>query len=297
MELLKYLGQKQRSALNLTFGLQKNELPLYDAGNILSLYRMVETPMELRWQRRLKTNNLIKLGVRNNVLNSKPTSGVDTRIFERVHYRSSSTFLGFEHNSLDRNVFPQKGVRMMFEGAFIFDDDLSFDLIESLVPVDLQQESGNYRRLTFQMESFIPLNSDNSLKVNPFAGLIMNANNSFADFYLLGGPDVTTNRSIAFIGLDPNELPVESTLGLNVGFQRFFAPNWMLSIDANAAYVTFPEALTTTVLDPAFFGGAGLSVGYRSIVGPIKFTMMYPFDSKDVVDRSLRTYLTLGFRF
>ena len=279
-------------------GLQKNEIPIYELGRIVSRYRIVEVPLDVRWQRRFQNNNLIEAGFRNNWLFSNPTSGVATQLFEDVRYRSTSFYLGFEHNSLDRNVFPTRGALLRLETSFVFDDHFSADIIS--IPEGLEETptgTDAYERLTLRMEGFIPTNSKGSIKLNPFAGLVFNAQNTFADFYLLGGPDATTNRSLPFYGLDANELPARIAFGSGMGYQHFINQNLMFSIDLNAAYIASPETFSTHTAEAAFLAGAGLSLGYRTIAGPAKFTLMLPFDADGMVKSGLRSYLTFGYRF
>ncbi|GAB5552996.1 MAG: hypothetical protein Sapg2KO_25870 [Saprospiraceae bacterium] len=298
LSLLKYSGKQQKSAIFTQLGVQKNEIPIYELGRIVSRYRIVEIPLDIRWQRRMQTNNLIEVGFRNNWLFSNPTSGVASQLFENVRYRSTSFYLGFEHNSLDRNVFPTRGAVLTLETSFVFADQFSADLISP--PEGIPQEPASrdeYERLTLKMESYIPTSQNGSLKLNPFAGLVFNAQNTFADFYLLGGPDKTTNRSLPFYGLDANELPARIAFGTGIGYQHFISRNWMASIDFNAAYIASPETFSTQTQEASFLAGAGISLGYRTIAGPAKFTLMLPFDEEDMVKSGLRSYLTFGYRF
>lgn len=298
LSLLKYTGKQQKSAVFTQLGLQKNEIPIYELGRVVSRYRIVEVPLDIRWQRRFQTNSLLEIGFRNNWLFSNPTAGGSTQLFEDVHYRSTSFYLGFEHNSLDRNVFPTRGTRLRLETSFVFDDHFSAEIITPIEELEVTPPGNDpYERLTLSMESFISTSRKGSLKLNPFAGLVFNAQNTFADFYLLGGPDITTNRSLPFYGLDANELPARIAFGMGLGYQHFINQNLMISLDMNAAYVASPESFSTQIAEASFLAGAGISVGYRTIAGPAKFTLMMPFDVDDVVKSGVRSYLTFGYRF
>ncbi|MEO0340471.1 MAG: patatin-like phospholipase family protein, partial [Bacteroidota bacterium] len=298
ISLLKYIGRAQRSALYGEFGIQKNEIPIYDLGNVTSRYRITEFPLQLRWQRRLQNNTLVKLGTRTNWLFTSPITGVGTQVFDRVRYRSSSLYAGLEHNSLNRNVFPSKGTRFNFEAHWTFDDDFNFDLIDAAGPLPFETVAAEqYVRFHLNFESWVPLSLKSSLKINPFAGLVFNADNSFADFYLLGGPEVTTSRSLPFLGLDANELPARLAYGIAIGYQHFFTPDWMYSIDLNTVQATTPANLESTGEEEFFLGGAGFSLGYRSIIGPLKFTLMVPFGTQGELNDNLRSYFTFGYRF
>ncbi len=297
LSLLKYIGKAQRSALYGEFGIQKNEIPVYELGNVTSRYRITEFPLQLRWQRRIQNNTLLQLGTRTNWLFTAPITGVGTQVFDQVRYRASSIYAGLEHNSLDRNVFPSKGTRFNFETHWTFDDQFDYDLIDATSPIPFATAAEQYVRFHLNFESWLPLSFKSSLKINPFAGLVFNADNSFADFYVLGGPEVTNNRSLPFVGLDPNELPTRLAYGFALGYQHFFKADWMYSLDLNAAQVTTPPNLENANEVEFFLGGLGLSLGYRSILGPLKFTLMLPFGTQGEINEDIRSYFTFGYRF
>jgi len=99
--------------------------------------------------------------------------------------------------------------------------------------------------------------------------------------------------------LDPHELPVQLAVGLRLGYQRFLTDNLMVSLDANAGFFGLPDELDASALPDAdiFLGGGQLSFGYKTIVGPLRLSLMYPFDTDALVASKLRTHLTFGYRF
>jgi len=298
LTLLKYLGKNRDKGFFAQIGVQRSEIPIYELGEVASQFRILEVPFDLRWQRRIQNNSLLKAGFRHNILYTDPIAGRATEVFDDVRYRSSSFYVGFEHNSLNRNVFPDRGVRLTIEGYNTFDDQFSFTQLSN--PEGLQNipaKSGDYHRINIQLESFLPISVKSSLKFNAYWASVNNTENTFADFYLLGSPEKTTERSIPFYGLDANELPVRSVLGLNFGYQSFFAPNWMLSLDVNAASLAYPETFSSSGDDQFFLGGIGLSIACRTFLGPLQFSLMYPFDTDDVASKRFRSYLNFGYKF
>jgi len=300
---LKYINPGQQRFLHAQISYNRDQIPIINQGVVESEYRLVSLPIDLKLQRRVRRNAIFSIGFTQEFLFLNPTSGADASIFDNLEYRNSSVYLGYELNTLDQNVYPTRGTRLSVEAKHILTDGFTTNFVNDTIGTsELFQDSvlqtGPYQKATLQLRSYVPLHKRASILLRGFAGAVLNAQNTFTDFYLLGGPEEVTSRSMAFNGLDPNELVVQVSMGAEIGYQHFLTDNFMLSGSINAGVFAQPEIQSSLFPEPdIFLAGLGLTAGYRSIVGPISFSFMIPFDTGELIRSAPRTYLRFGHRF
>lgn len=299
LNYLKYTGQAQRSAAVATVSLTRDEIPIFQDGLQNEEFRLFELLIDLRFQRRLGKNALIGLGLQREHLFFRPTVSGNP-LFKRLDYTNHNIYAFWQLNTLDRNILPTKGARLSFEFKGLNNSHYHVRQLspQSPVPEDSLFAFNPYTKLTFQSKSYFPLHRRASITFSPFAGLVFNPSNTFGDFFLVGAPEALTRRSIPFYGLNANQLVAQVAIGGGIGYQHFFRDNMMFSIDANAGFFGQPERFSGNFPDPKqFVAGMGLSLGYSSFLGPVKFTLMYPVNTDGIVPRNLRFFLTIGHRF
>jgi len=295
---LKYLGQSRRKAIFLQAGLLKDFIPITgDGGVVTSQYRLFDFPLEASIQSRLATNAQVRLGFQRSQLFFDPLSGDDARLFKTLRYKNYSIFGRLEVNTLDRNVFPRRGTQLWVEGRHLFDNRFRYqplnDSGDSLVI-----PTGLHQRVWLDWMTLLPLHPHATVKVGGTAAAIFSAQNNFSDFFLLGAPEPVTSRSLVFQGLEANELIVQVALLGRLGYQQFFTRNLNLALDVNAGFLAFPEVGTQATPRPeTFVGGIGLTLGYRTIAGPVRFSLMQPIGLGEIVTSHLRTFLSFGYQF
>ena len=302
---LNYLKYLNRDRDIMAFGdwlLQKDRLPLLQEGVEQSSYRMISSRIELGIKKRYGSNFLLTLAGDVEDLEFEPLSGPDALEVDQINGTIVQGTGRVEWNSLNSNVFPERGAYFMLEGGAVFDSEFTLREHQTDTPVAAQDSvlpSGNYGKVRMVLDGFIPVNRRASIRISPFVGAVFNLRNNFSEFFLLGGPQPVSSRSIPFFGLDPHELPVQLAFGLRLGYQHFLTDNLMISLDGNAGFFGLPDELDTSALPNAdiFLGGGQLSFGYKTIVGPLRLSLMYPFDADAQVESKLRTYLTFGYRF
>lgn len=299
LNYLKYLGAPQHWAAVLTTQLSKDEIPIFQDGIQNETFRLTGWLSELRLQRRLGNSGMFGIGLQREQLFFKPIISSDPP-FHKLDYTNYNFYSFLQLNTLDRNIFPRAGTNLSFEFKGIYTNSFETN-IRGLMPgvsTDSLFSFQPYTKLSFRSKSYYPLHKRASITVTPFAGFVFNPSNTFGDFYFVGAPEMLTRRSIPFYGLDANQLVAQLAVGLGVGYQHFLRDNLMISIDANAGFFSTPDILTENVPNPEqFLAGIGLTGGYQSFLGPVKFTMMYPLDTDNTVPRNLRFFLTIGHRF
>lgn len=299
LNYLKYLGSPQRWAAVLTTQLSRDEIPIYQDGRQNETFQLSEWLADLRLQKRLGNNAMAGFGLQREQLFFKPVvSGAP--LFRRLEYTNYTIFGFLQLNSLNRNILPQSGSLLSLEVKGIYNNGLNVKTTGGLsgISPDSLFSFAPYTKLSFRSKSYYPLHQRASLTVSPFAGFVFNPSNTFGDFYFVGAPETLTRRSIPFYGLDANQLVAQVAVGLGLGYQHFLRDNLMVSFDANAGIFATPDFLADNAPQPEqFLAGLGLTAGYQSFLGPVKFSLMYPIDTDGSLPRNLRYFLTIGHRF
>lgn len=151
-------------------------------------------------QKRLSTNTALSIGVQQENLIFRPKVGGGL-LFNRLSYTNYNLYARLEHNSLNRNIFPTEGTRLSLElkgfrnGGYEVSGlnpevGLNGDSLFSFKP---------YTKLSLRAERLLPLSSRASLKTSTFAGWVTSPDNTFGDFFLVGGarsPDPALNPTL-----------------------------------------------------------------------------------------------------
>lgn len=301
---LKYLDRERTLSAFLDWSFHKDQVPTLQEGVEQNEYRMISRLLRLHMQKRYGTNVQFFAGVELERLGFVPRSGPDALVVDDVDARQVNVKAGLDVNTLDRNIFPTRGVDLQLEGSLGLREVLRIRTLDPterglFSSADTSLNNANFGRLKLSMNAYLPIDDKLGFRMSSFIGMIFNARTSFSDFFLLGGPQSVSRRSIPFFGLDPHELSVQTAIGIRFGYQYFLNERLILMADANGAFIANPDVLNQAgISDPdVFMGGAQLAIGYETVVGPVQFSVMYPIDSDNLAQSQLRTYFSFGYRF
>ena len=113
------------------------------------------------------------------------------------------------------------------------------------------------------------------------------------NFYMLGGPDAISKRSISLIGFNANEIPVNKMAGLRGELDMRL---WeKIHLNAISDFFAIQEPGRKSGL--SFISGYGLGLGYMSIIGPLKIGLMRGNYSQEKYFKKTKGYLNIGFSF
>jgi NTE family protein len=149
-----------------------------------------------------------------------------------------------------------------------------------------------YLRTLFKFEHFTPLSNKITLLTNGYTGFsFFNKNTPFNNF-ILGGINEMNYNQLPFIGLLENEVASNNTMFGLIGLQYQLSKNFFGKARFNIGFMELdPEDLHATDKN-TFYDGYGLTIGYRSLLGPIELTAM----RSDNVGQ-FRLYLNAGYYF
>jgi NTE family protein len=113
------------------------------------------------------------------------------------------------------------------------------------------------------------------------------------NFYLLGGFESISKRSVPMVGFQPNEIPVKKLAGIRTAFDVELFEDFHMNIMAN--FFAAQEANRNSGF--SLLSGIGVGAGYMSVIGPIKIGLMYGSYKREEYFNKIKGYISIGYNF
>ena len=113
------------------------------------------------------------------------------------------------------------------------------------------------------------------------------------NFYLLGGFESISKRSVPMVGFQPNEIPVKKLAGIRTAFDVELLEDFHMNIMANL----FAAQEANRNSGFSLLSGIGVGAGYMSVIGPIKIGLMYGSYKKEEYFNRIKGYISIGYNF
>jgi NTE family protein len=298
LNYLQFIDRNQIYGLSMNFFADNTMIPLLnirgDKGEVIS--RNFTPGISLN--RRIGLNNMMSISTNYEKLNLIIDYISDINL-KTLAYNYLTTTYDYKINSLDAKYFPHKGTLFNFSvstsklqsatiktdssktvlkwknhGVYTFDRFYTFH-----ASVDHYYTPPGKMTISFGGDLLFITNSDS----------ISTQNN----FYLLGGIDQVSRRSIPMAGFQANEIPVTRLAGLRSSLDFEVIENFHLNIMANV----FAVQEINRTKGYSLLSGAGIGAGYMSIIGPIKIGLMYGNYKKEEYFTRFKGYFSIGFNF
>ncbi|MBN8786688.1 MAG: hypothetical protein J0I84_06325, partial [Terrimonas sp.] len=194
------------------------------------------------------------------------------------------------YNSLDKRIFPNKGVRIDAEAGWVFRQNINVSVLrdgdpypEAVSAISTQP----YLRTSFSLESYYRVLRRLTAIASTQAGANFNYTNNIMNEFSVGGVLPLYNNQVTFIGLPEGSIYTPTVAAFMGGFRYEFLSNTYATAKAN---VLFTNLINKSVFfnNPDFMSGYGLSFGYNFALGPLEVGAMYS-------DRSGKIYSTVSF--
>lgn len=295
---LQYLGWKQQWNISVNLNYDKTPVPVLHIRNETGNIILGNLSAGLNFSKRIGLNHMLNISGIYEYLNLTPAY-VSASGLDNFSYNYIKPTVHYSINTLDTKYFPNKGTTFDIMGS-------TSRLISASIRTSTERKSYDVgERGDFGFDRFYTLkagfrqyfskNRNITVSAHADAVYVSNCDSATAqnNFYLLGGLQSVSNRSIAMTGFHTSELPVKKALG--GGFE--------LDIEA---FNDFHITLTTDVFAVQgiymnsgynLLAGFGAGAGYMTIVGPIKVGMMYGKDPYNNYFNNFKGYLSIGFNF
>jgi len=113
------------------------------------------------------------------------------------------------------------------------------------------------------------------------------------NFFLLGGIEPTTERSVPAIGFHDNQIAVKNLAGVRLGADLEILKDLHLCLGANLFAVQELDRANGVSL----IGGYGIGIGYMTIAGPIRAGVMHGIYNREIFYNPVKGYFSVGFSF
>jgi len=113
------------------------------------------------------------------------------------------------------------------------------------------------------------------------------------NFFLLGGPESISKRSVSLMGFNANEIPVRKMAGIRVSLDYKAAEK----IHFNLISDLFAAQEVNRNDGFSYISGYGLEAGYESIIGPLKIGVMHGNYDRGTFFRKTKAYISIGYKF
>jgi NTE family protein len=248
--------------------------------------------------KRIGLNNLMSISANYENLNLvlHYISGVHLKSFS---YNYITLTYDYRLNTLDTKNFPNKGSVFNFSAS-----------TSKLGSAEMKTDTSNLdytknNKGEFSFDRFYTLHGSIDHYFSPsgrvtfsFGGdilLIIKCDSITAqnNFYLLGGVESVSKRSVPMVGFQPNEIPVKKLAGFRSSLDMELFEDFHLNL--TATLFAAQEANRNSGF--SLLTGIGVGAGYMSLIGPIKIGLMYGMYKKEQYFNKIKGYISIGYNF
>ncbi|OQP60296.1 patatin-like phospholipase family protein [Niastella populi] len=293
-EHLQYIGRLKNFALVAETQFDRFEVNTYDQYKQDGLYKQTFFKVGEKLQFSPTRNFSIGAGHRFEWVHYTP------KISKGVEFRGSNnynTLFGFiSHNSLDKAIFPRRGVKVYGEAGRVFEQHPNLDFLSDGVPINPDSDTTRintypYLRTTLDVESYIPIGRRTTFLLSGQGGINFNYTRNVLNEFAIGGLTKVFRNQITFAGLQEGTLYTPSVAMLQGGVRVNVFANSYLTGKANVLFTNFVSK-SAFFNNPDFLSGYSLTFSYNFALGPLEISTMYCDQTN-----KLQWYINLGIPF
>lgn len=291
-EHLQYLGRGKNVALILGIQYDRLDVNTYNNFRRDGVYGLQIFKSDARFQYSANRKFTVGVGTRFEWLKYKPNI---QSVFElRGKNEFVTTYGFFAVNTLNKNIYPVRGVRIdgEFGGVYNQSPSIRYYSQGNVIPdIDsLGISFNNYQRATLQAEAYFPLANKVTLTSMFQGGINFRYNQSILNDFLVGGLNKTMRNQVVFAGLEENTITAPSVAVMQLGFRYEMYNNLYILGKTNGLIHSFSPSNMSQDID--FLSGHSIGFAYNFALGPLEISAMYSDQSK-----RLRSYINLGIAF
>ncbi|HRP31866.1 MAG TPA: patatin-like phospholipase family protein [Agriterribacter sp.] len=297
-EHLQYIGRHKNVSFAVGAQYDRFNVNTYDLYQTQKAYR--ETGMYKRQYSTLYARTTFSsdrkfaagLGFKMEFFDYKPVIAGKMELDGSNRFPTAFTFL--KYNVLDKQVFPNRGVKLDVEFAQVLKQHANISLREDGQPVSSEEyaiATHQYPRAALRLEYYSPISDKLTWFGNVQSGINLNSSHNLMNEFSIGGINQLYHNQIVFAGL-PEATTYASTVAAVMGGVRYeLLSNAYIIGRANVLFTNF---LSRSIFfnNPDFFSGYALTFGYNFALGPLEVGAQYSDQLKRVT-----SYVSLGISF
>ena len=299
LSAIQFLDRSQKFGMEASFFADNTRFPLIQLKNETGAMLSQNFNTSVALSKRLSLNHLMTLSASLQNQHLIPDYVSSTRI-RRLSYDYLKFMYSYQANTLDRKHFPDQGI---IYGMSVS----SSKLLKASVRTDSRRNAYTPRddESPFVFDRNWTARASFSTYTSPSPKVTVNLGGDFLfstgadsvtggnDFWLLGGTDAITERSIPAIGFHPNQVMVRNLAGVRFGADIEIAKDLHLTAETNLFALKEPyREYGFTIM-----GGYGIGAGYMTVAGPVKIGIMHGLYDRQLLFRSIKGYVSMGFTF
>lgn len=291
-EHLQYLGRLKNVAIPLDLQFDRFDFTTYDSYVQDGLYKQNYLRLGGKLQFSASRNFSIGIGQKFEWLRYTPT------ISKGLEFKGSNNFMStygyLALNSLDRSIYPKKGVKLEAEAARVARQHPNLKFIEDGVQLpdgSVTISTAPYLRTTLNVESYIPLGHRATFLMAGQGGINFNYNGNVMNEFVIGGLTKTFRNQVTFAGLPEGSLYTPAMAMMQGGLRVQIFNNTYLTGRANVLFNNFISQ-SSFFTNPDFLSGYAVTFSYNFALGPLELSAMYCDQT-----RKFQSYINLGIPF
>lgn len=288
-EHLQYLGRSRKFALVLSTQFDQMNITTYrntkEAGIYNQNYFVVDGKMGYSTSRDIT----IGLGTRFEWIRYKPSITSTLEFMGTDDFPTSYVY--FNQNSLDRPVYPKRGMKSTLEGDWVYTQNPNLQLHSTTRDTDTLTTDSPYPRIVFHFETYTPLSDKSNLMFLIQSGMNFQKGN-IMNMFSIGGLTHSFHNQITFAGLREGSYYASSVAAFEAGYRYNMFGNLYLTAKANVMFNNFINNENKIYDTPDFLSGYALTFTYNFVLGPLELSAMYCDQWKRVMG-----YINIGIPF
>jgi len=284
-------GKHENNNVILSFYHERFKFPIYIDLEETYLYKSNFTRPDLRIQHTFNQAAALGIGTAYEWFNLKPKASGAVSLEGGNRYFNS--YLFYDLNTLNQKHFPTLGWKLHSSLGLYYNqkpDDVFYEIAGQAGTIDTLAFK-NYGQLRFKAERYSYLLPKLALITQFNGGINFNHNQSYLNFFNIGGLNDFLRNQITFVGLNEYQALSNSITAVLVGVQYNPIPNVYTLLRSNVGVYNFTDT-KESLSSKNILSGYALTMGYSSGFGLIQLSAMYNDQS-----RSFGGYVNIGYQF
>ncbi|PUZ30123.1 NTE family protein [Chitinophaga costaii] len=287
-EFLKYLGRQRNIGFRLYTNFENNDLPIYE--NFRQLQEYNSKYLDAGGSLQYALNNKMIFGIATQWEHIWLKPKISSYVEVSGHTRQLNSYFYYGLNTLNRTVFPTKGVSIQLEAGEVYSHHPNFNFYQASNPGDTTRLNfDNYRRLLLKVNYYVRASHKSAFDFSTNAAVNLGYRPNIVNNYIVGGLTDQVRYQIPFAGLYEGEVLTGSISTLGIKYQYECLNNLFIIPRANVAIYNYADKARVKY---NYLSGYALGAGYSSALGPIEASLIYSDQSETV-----GFYVNVGFNF
>ncbi|PUZ25485.1 hypothetical protein DCC81_14460 [Chitinophaga parva] len=287
-EFLKFLGRQRNIGFRLYTDFENNNLPIYQDFKQLQEYN----------SKFLTGGGALQYSLHNTMVFGVATQWEHVWLKPKIspypevagHTRQLNSYFYYGLNTLNRSVFPTRGVKITLEAGEVYSHHPNFNFYQEPTQEDSSRLNfDDYKRFLLKVNYNVPAGRRGAFEFSTNAAVNLGYRPNLVNNYIVGGLTDQVRYQVPFAGMYEGEVLTGSISTLGLRYQYEFLNNFFVVPRANVAIYNYADKAHTKY---NYLSGYALGAAYSSALGPIEVSWMYSDQS-----RKVGFYVNVGFNF